>query len=80
MRCDNVASTLIRRHFNVVCPLGLLYKFEGFADTSPVAFLFTRTLETFTQFSYCLANDCIREIQIKLKLRRINEQLERKTI
>ena len=25
MRRDHVASTLIRRHFNVVCPLGLLF-------------------------------------------------------
>ena len=26
MRRDHVASTLIRRHFNVVCPLGRPYK------------------------------------------------------
>ena len=28
MRRDHVASTLIRRHFNVVCPLGALFQIQ----------------------------------------------------
>ena len=31
MRRDHVASTLIRRHFNVVCPLGLWLEVRVFA-------------------------------------------------